>query len=82
MVARANRIDAESLVKKYGGRTRLLRLLTQYDPTVPARLTVRGIDKWVQRQKVPGDWLVAIANMHIAEFGEPLDLSQFTVLAS
>lgn len=87
-----NYLDSRGLVRLFGGRSRLLQLLTKHGyildpegnpapgakPALGARqLTVKAIDRWVERGSIPSFWLTVMLDIFAKEEGRHLDLRQF-----
>lgn len=65
--------DVPKIVEHFGGRADLHSKLNE----VGHKITIRGIDQWLYRGRIPADALAAMLALS-ALSGEPLDLSKFT----
>jgi len=75
MGKKASAIDVKSLINnRFNGRAQLHKRLRR----AGFKITVKGIDKWIERNRIPGDaWpeLYAICDKD----GRPLDLAPYRV---
>lgn len=65
--------DVPKIVEHFGGRTDLHNKLKDVGYTI----TVRGIDQWLYRGRIPADALAAMLALSVLS-GDALDLSKYT----
>lgn len=65
--------DVEKIVNHFGGRSCLHAKLVG----AGMKITVRAIDQWLYRNRIPSDVLATLLRLSILD-GEPLDLMRFT----
>lgn len=64
--------DVAKLVEHFGGRTMLHQKLTDAGMV----LTIRAIDQWLYRGRVPTDAIATMLSLSVAD-GVPLDFNDF-----
>lgn len=72
MASNAQKIDAKRLVARFGGPQKLHELLLRKGHT----LSLKTINQWGWRQRIPGPWLVELMDIAEAQ-GHPLRIHQY-----
>lgn len=68
----AKGFDVPRLIERFGGRSRLFERLRKRGHNV----TIKMIEKWRERGRIPDRWLAEMIDMARAE-RKPLDLNKF-----
>lgn len=66
-------INVKSVIKHFGGQSELVRRLNAAGET---SITIKGVQKWQERNQVPAPWLVKLTSLARSE-GREFNLSDF-----